>query len=231
MKIHCFQHIAFETPGSILAWAQIHQYSINYTLFYENPPVFPLINDIDFLLVLGGCMNVDEEAIYPWLREEKEFIQQAVSAGKKVLGICLGSQLIAHALGSKVYPQAEKEIGFFPVQFAKEAIQHPFFNHFKNPYMVFHWHGDTFNLPAGAALIASSDNCKNQAYLIGNNVLGLQFHIEMNEIVIKEMISHDADELVEMGSYIQSKEVIKNGYQYLAQNKNDLFRLLDKFIA
>jgi len=231
MKIHCFQHVAFETPGSILEWADIQQYSINYTRFYKELPVFPLINDIDFLLVLGGCMNVDEEAIYPWLREEKDFIREAVSAGKKVLGICLGSQLIAHALGSNVYPQEEKEIGFFSVQFTKEATQHPFFNHFKNPYTVFHWHGDTFNLPADATLIASSDTCKNQAYLVGNNVLGLQFHIEMDEKVINEMISHDGDELNEKGNYIQSKEVIKNGCQYLTQNKNDLFRLLDKFIA
>ena len=231
MKIHCFQHVAFETPGSILEWVHHHQYSINYTRFYEELPLFPLINDIDLLLILGGCMNVDEEALYPWLRDEKEFIMQAVGAGKKVLGICLGSQLIAHALGSKVYPQADKEIGFFPVQFTKEAIQHSFFNHFKNHYTVFHWHGDTFHLPADATLIASSGICKNQAYLVGNNVLGLQFHIEMNEIVINEMLQHDGDELDEKGSYIQTKEVIKNGSQLLAQNKNDLFKLLDKFIA
>lgn len=231
MKIHCFQHVAFETPGSIVEWAHHHQHSINYTRFYEKLPVFPLINDVDFLLVLGGSMNVDEEPKYPWLREEKNFIGQAVSAGKKVMGICLGSQLIARALGSEVYPQAEKEIGFFPVQFTEEATQHPFFNHFTNPYMVFNWHGDTFHLPAGASLIASSHSCKNQLYLAGNNVLGIQFHIEMNETVIIEMIHHDGDELNEKGRYIQTKEVIKNGYQYLAQNKNDLFRLLDKFIA
>ena len=231
MKIHCFQHVVFETPGNILEWAHHHQYSINYTRFYEDLPVLPLINDIDLLLVLGGCMNVDEEATYPWLREEKEFIRQAVRTGKKVLGICLGSQLIAHALGSKVYPQAEKEIGFFPVQFTSEATKHLFFNHFKNPYTVFHWHGDTFHLPADATLIASSGSCKNQAYLVGNNVIGLQFHIEMNEVVINEMLHHDGVELDEKGNYIQTKEVIKNGCQYLTQNKNDLFLLLDKFIA
>lgn len=231
MKIHCFQHVVFENPGSIVEWAHNHQHSINYTRFYERLPVFPLINDVDFLLVLGGSMNVDEEAKYPWLREEKDFIQQAISAGKKVMGICLGSQLIARALGAKVYPQAEKEIGFFPVQFTEEATQHPFFNHFKNPSMVFHWHGDTFHLPAGAALIASSQICKNQLYLAGNNVLGFQFHLEMNETVINEMIQHDGDELHERGKCIQPKEEIKNRYKYFAQNKIDLFRLLDKFIA
>ena len=231
MKIHCFQHVAFETPGSIIEWAHHHQHDICYTRFYERLPVFPLINDVDILLVLGGSMNVDEDAKYPWLREEKDFIRQAISAGKKVMGICLGSQLIARALGSEVYPQAEKEIGFFPVQFTEEGIQHPFFNHFKNPSMVFHWHGDTFHLPAGAALIASSQSCKNQLYLFGNNVLGLQFHLEMNEEVMNEMLLHDIVELNEKGKYIQTKELIKNGYQYLTQNKNDLFRLLDKFIA
>ena len=231
MKIHCFQHVAFETPGSIAEWAHHHQHSINYTCFYERLPVFPLINDVDFLLVLGGSMNVDEETKYPWLREEKDFIRQAISAGKKVMGICLGSQLIARALGAKVYPQAEKEIGFFPVQFSKEGMHHPFFNHFKNPYMVFHWHGDTFHLPDGTALIASSQSCKNQLYLAGNNVLGFQFHLEMNETVINEMIQHDGEELNERGKFIQPREEIKNSYQYLAQNKIDLFRLMDKFIA
>jgi GMP synthase (glutamine-hydrolysing) len=148
-----------------------------------------------------------------------------------VIGICLGTQLIAAALGSKVYAGSEKEIGFFPLGFTKEALAHPLFSHFSNPYIVFHWHGDTFDLPQHAQLVASTHVCKQQAYLIGNQVLGLQFHLEMNETILEDMLLHEGLELEEKGAYIQSKETIKNGYVHLAQNKKDMFLLLNKFFA
>lgn len=186
---------------------------------------------MDALLIMGGCMNVDEEIKFPWLRQEKAFIKAAVDAGKKVLGICLGSQLLAAALGSKVYPASQKEIGFLPLQFTGGALAHPFFQHFNNLYTVFQWHGDTFDLPGNALLIASTDVCKHQAYLINNHVLGLQFHFEMNETVLDNMLLHDGHELEEEGNYIQTKAAIENGNAHLKQNKKDLFLLLDKFFV
>lgn len=231
MKIHCFQHVIFETPGTILEWAQLHNHTITYTRFYQKNYTIPFIQEIDVLLIMGGNMNVDEEDKFPWLKQEKIIIKDAIEANKKVLGICLGAQLIAATLGSKVYPGIAKEIGFFPVQFTETALLHPFFNHLTNPYTVFHWHGDTFDLPANAQLIASSAVCKQQAFLFNHKVLGLQFHFEMDEIVNKQMIKYDGDELNEKGNTIQLKKTIQNNYLHLTQNKNDFFNLLDKFFA
>ncbi|MGE5108707.1 MAG: type 1 glutamine amidotransferase, partial [Sphingobacteriales bacterium] len=162
-------------------------------------------------------------------KEEKQLIKKTIDAGKKVIGICLGSQLIASALGCKVYPGKEKEIGFFPIQFTNDTLNNSLFKHLRNPYTVFHWHGDTFDLPANAQLIASTEVCKHQAFLIGNNVLGLQFHFEMNETVIEDMLKHDGHELEEKGEFISSKKEIRSNYHHLQQNKKDILLLLNKF--
>jgi GMP synthase (glutamine-hydrolysing) len=231
MLIHCFQHVKFETPGTIKDWADERGHTISYTYFFEKSFTIPGVNDIDAMLVMGGYMNVDEEEKFPWLKIEKEFIKQAIQVGKKVIGICLGSQLIAAALGNKVYAGKEKEIGFFPVEFTEAALSNHLFNHFSSPYTVFHWHGDTYDLPADAALLASTNPCKHQAYLIGNNVLGLQFHFEMNEIVLEDMLLHDGHELEESGKYIASKDEIRTNYHHLLQNRKNMFVLLDKFFA
>jgi GMP synthase-like glutamine amidotransferase len=229
MQIHCFQHVAFENPGTILEWAEINKHKISYTNYFEDNFSLPSIDDIDAFIIMGGCMNVDQYDKFPWLKAEKEFIKKTIDAGKKVIGICLGSQLIASALGAKVYAASETEIGFLPVNFTVEAIENLLFSHFKNPYHVFQWHGDTFELPANAKLIASSESCKNQVYLIDENVLGLQFHFEINESVIEDMLLHDGHELEEKGEFIQQADEIRTQFQHLKQNKKDSFLLLDKF--
>jgi GMP synthase-like glutamine amidotransferase len=230
MRIHCFQHVAFENLGSIVDWANINNHTINYTHFFEKDFILPDLSNIDMLIILGGCMNVDDESEFPWLKPEKEFIKQAIDFGKKVMGICLGSQLISAALGSKVYKGPETEIGFHPIQFNETALSMPLFQHFTNPYTVFQWHGDTFDLPKGAQLLASSEGCKNQAFLWNTNVLSMQFHIEMNETVLKDMLKQDGHELEENGSYIQKEAAIKANFHYLDQNKTDLHKLLNQFI-
>jgi GMP synthase-like glutamine amidotransferase len=231
MHIHCLQHVTFENPGTIVEWAKNNGHTLSYTYFFETKFALPNVNAIDALLVMGGYMNVDEETKYPWLEAEKNFIKQAIDANKKVMGICLGSQLIAAALGSKVYYANEKKIGFFPISFTNEALQYLLFNHFTNPYNVFHWHGNTFDLPNNAILVASTATCKHQAFFIGNNVLALQFHFEMNETVIEDMLLHDGHELEELGNFIQTKEIIRQQYHHLQQNKKDIFLLLDKFFG
>ncbi len=179
---------------------------------------------------MGGYMNVDEEDAFPWLKNEKAFIKEAIEANKKIIGICLGSQLVAAALGCKVYKGKEKEIGFFPVHFSDIALHHSLFAHFTSPYTLFHWHGDTFDLPEEAMVVASTGVCKHQAFLIGENILGLQFHLEVNETAIEQMLLHDGEELKEDGNYIQSLAEIRNNYKWLGKNKNDLFILLNKFV-
>lgn len=231
MNIHCLQHVSFENPGTIKDWADENNHSITCTYFFEESFSLPGIKSIDALVIMGGDMNVYEEEKYPWLAKEKEYISAAMGAGKKVLGICLGAQLIATALGSKVYPNNEKEIGFFPVHFSHSALKNPLFYHCSNPFIVFHWHGDTFDLPANAQLIASGEACQHQAFLIGKSVLGLQFHFEMNGTIIDNMIVHGGEELEAGGKYIQSKEGIQSGYAHLLKNKADFFMLLDNFFA
>lgn len=230
MKIHCFQHVAFENLGTIINWANANNHIIDYTYFFEKDITFPDLSNIDMLIVLGGRMNVDDETEFPWLKQEKDFIKQAIDSNKKVMGICLGSQLISAALGSKVYKGRETEIGFHPIQFNETALSTPLFQHFTNPYMVFQWHGDTFDLPEEAQLLASSEGCKNQAFLWNTNVLAMQFHIEMNETVLEDMLKHDGHELEESGIYIQKEATIRNDFHHLEQNKTDLHKLLNQFI-
>ncbi|NCI47664.1 glutamine amidotransferase-related protein [Sediminibacterium soli] len=148
-----------------------------------------------------------------------------------MLGICLGSQLIASAMGAAVYKGREKEIGFFPVQFSNAALTHRCFSHFTGTYTLFHWHGDTFDLPGNAIPIASSGVCPNQAFMIGDNALALQFHPEMTTASIEQMLLHDGGELEENGPFIQSKETIAGHYHLLDQNRKDLFLLLDAFFC
>lgn len=231
MNLYCLQHVLFENSGTISVWAAANKHTINYIYLFETNFLLPQLHEFDALLIMGGYMNVDDEERFPWLNEEKKFIRQAIDAGKKVIGICLGSQLIAKALGSKVYQGKEKEIGFFPITFTKEGTLHQYFNHFSNPYTVFHWHSDTFDLPANAQLIASTDSCRHQAYIIGTTVLAFQFHFEMNETVIEDMLLHDEHELEQTAKYIQSKEEIRKQFHHLQQNKKDLFLILDKFFA
>jgi GMP synthase-like glutamine amidotransferase len=230
MKIHCFQHVSFENLGTIEDWANTNNHTISYTYFFEKGFILPEVSNIDMLIVLGGFMNVDDEAEFPWLKTEKQFIKKAIDIGKKVLGICLGSQLIASVLGSDVYKGPETEIGFYPIQFNETALSMPLFKHFTNPYAVFQWHGDTFDLPKGAQLLASSESCKNQAFLWNTNVLAMQFHIEMNETVLEDMLKHDGHELEESGTYIQKEAEIKSDFNHLNQNKTDLHELLNQFI-
>ena len=231
LHFHCLQHAAFENPGTILEWIAVNNHTISYTYFFNQNFSFPSLDDIDVLLVMGGIMNVYEEQQFPWLKEEKQFIKAAAGAGKKIIGICLGSQLVAAALGARVYKNKETEIGFFPVSFTHAAMQHQLFSHFKNPYNVFQWHGDTFDLPANAILIASSEICKHQAYLAGDNILGLQFHFEINETIIEDMLLHDGHELQQHGASIHTPQQIRKNFFHLQQNKKDMFLLLDKFFA
>ena len=247
LRIHHLQHVPFESIGMIEDWMHEHNVLHAATHLY-NHEVLPDINYFDWLIIMGGPMSVNDEDDIKWLKTEKEFIKQAIAAEKTVIGICLGAQLIANVLGAKVYGNIKKEIGFFPVEqtvIANEAKQSVQQNNVTsseaknlpniveallNNQTVFHWHGETFDLPENAVLLASSEACINQAFLYKENVLGLQFHLEMDEAAIEKIIENCRAELVE-SKFIQTEETIRQEMKkHIPENRKLLFELLDDFL-
>lgn len=208
MKIHYIQHVPFENLGNIENWAKEQKHSLSATKVYENAN-FPDLNSFDLLIILGGPMNILEEEKYSWLKQEKEFIKRAIDAKKTVLGICLGAQLIANILGANVYRNEHKEIGWFPVIFSKKGKNNILFDNIADEIEVFHWHGDTFDLPIGAEILASSKVCKNQAFIYQSRVIGLQFHLESSPQSIENLIKNCSDEIVNE-QYIQTSTEMMN---------------------
>jgi GMP synthase-like glutamine amidotransferase len=138
---------------------------------------------------------VSDEAIHPWLLPEKRFIARAIGSSKVVLGICLGAQLIASSLGAKVRVNPEREIGWHPIEPAPEASRSAFASLFQAPMEVFHWHGETFELPPGATHLARSAACEHQAFSLGERVLGLQFHLEATAETARALVENCAADL------------------------------------
>jgi GMP synthase (glutamine-hydrolysing) len=178
MRIHWLQHVPFEDLGIIEQWAGAKAHNLSATRVYENGAL-PAKEEIDFLVIMGGPMSVWEEDKYPWLTRERRFIKDAIRENKTVLGICLGAQLIVDVLGARIYPSRHKEIGWFPIVPTDAARGSKIFSFLADPLTVFHWHGDTFDLPHGAIRMAESNGCQNQAYVFGSNVIGMQFHLEV----------------------------------------------------
>lgn len=202
MRAHYFQHVPFEGLGSIHPWLLNTGFEISCTRFYASDAI-PELDEIDLLIIMGGPMSVKDESLYPWLKVEKEFIGKAIEKRKAVLGICLGAQLIASAMGGDIFPNPEKEIGWFPVKAVTSAKGKGF--SFPEELEVFHWHGETFSLPENAIHLARNKVCTNQAFQMGDRVIGLQFHLETTPEFLQEIIGHCRDEL-SPGAYIQTEE-------------------------
>jgi len=206
MKAHYLQHVPFEGIGSVGPWLEAAGYKVSRTrLFAAEEPPSP--DEIDFLVIMGGPMSVNDEGEYPWLVREKQFVRDVIAAGKPVLGVCLGAQLIANCLGARVYRNAVKEIGWFPIR-GIPATDKTIFG-FPPSVEVFHWHGETFDLPEGAVHLAQSGVCRNQAFQYGRSVIGLQFHLETTPDSARELVQHCRDELVP-ADYIQTEADILN---------------------
>ncbi len=220
MRAHYLQHAPFEALGSIEAWLRTAGAVLKGTRFFESARL-PELKDLDLLVVLGGPMSVNDEADFPWLVEEKCFIRECVKAGKSVLGICLGAQLIASAMGGRVYRNPVKEIGWFPVHGVPSLDGSTFC--FPPSLEVFHWHGETFDLPTGAIRIARSQACENQAFQVNRRVIGLQFHLETTPEAAQAMVSH-------CGAELTSAEYVQPGAAILAAEP-EKYRNINNFMA
>lgn len=206
LNVHVLQHVPYEGLGNIESWVSARGGVVSCTHFFDASPALPEVDDFDLLVVLGGPMSVNDEDALPWLVEEKRFIARVMQSGKPVLGICLGAQLIANVLGAKVYAAKQKEIGWFPV----EAVPHDAGAfRFADRMKVFHWHGETFDLPPGAVHLARSCVCENQSFQIGANVIGLQFHLETTPESLEAIVANSRDELAE-GEFIQSEAEMRD---------------------
>jgi GMP synthase (glutamine-hydrolysing) len=179
-------------------------YQISSTKLYSEEN-FPGLEDFDWLIIMGGPMGVYDEDRFPWLKNEKRFISDVIEAGKVLLGVCLGAQLIASVLGAKVYKNRFREIGWFPITRSETAAETILGKVLPETLEVFHWHGDTFDIPQGATLLASSEACHNQGFVIENRIVGFQFHLETTMEAAKKLINECSDEL-DGSRYVQSKE-------------------------
>ena len=224
LRIHYFQHHPSEGLCSIEEWISSAGHSLTSTRFYENQTL-PELSEIDWLIVMGGPMNVNDEKEFEWLAREKKFIREAIDHDKIVLGICLGSQLVSAALGARVYANNEKEIGWFDIELTKSA-QSGLFSDMGSVLRVFHWHGDTFDLPENAILLASSAATMNQGYIYKGKVLALQFHMEQTVESMNAMINSWGGEL-KAGKYVQTVKELQNT-GLLESNKKILFGLLTR---
>jgi GMP synthase-like glutamine amidotransferase len=204
MRAHYLQHVPFEGLGSIEPWLQAAGYEITSTRFFESVSL-PDVNEVDMLVVMGGPMSVNDEDEFPWLVPEKQFIRDAIQYGKSILGVCLGAQLIASAMSARVHRHPIKEIGWFPVQGVPPVGSLTF--RFPPSVDVFHWHGETFDLPSGATRLARSAGCENQAFQLGRSVIGLQFHLETTPESAREIVAHCRAELLP-SKYVQPEAVI-----------------------
>ncbi len=204
IRVHVFQHVPFEDLGSIAPWLKRRGMLTSYTRFFAGDSL-PALEQVDALIVMGGPMSVNDEEKYPWLISEKHFIREAIRQNIPVLGICLGAQLIASALGAHIYTNPVKEIGWFPVQ-SLITSNHVF--NFPAEFIAFHWHGETFDLPEGAVPLARSAACEHQAFQLRQNVIGLQFHLETTPAGVLSLIENCRDELCP-AAYVQTEQDLR----------------------
>jgi GMP synthase-like glutamine amidotransferase len=229
MKLYFFQHVPYESPGFILEWAKERGHFCHFVHFYENCTL-PEINLIEALVVLGGPMNIYDVEKYSWLEPEKDFVKNFIRSGKKVLGICLGSQMIANSLGAKVIKNDHTEIGWFKVMVDQDRMPKQFTDIFPDEFITFHWHGDTFDIPEMAIGFISSEATPNQAF-IHKNVAAFQFHPEMTKEGVAMLVEHNEEVFEKEYPFIQSRMKLMDTVTYFEINKNFLYKFLDKFFG
>jgi GMP synthase (glutamine-hydrolysing) len=230
MRIHCLQHSPLAGQSFLPEWAARHGHAWERTVMSSQGAGPPDIEEVDFLVITGGPMSVWEERRYPWLGEEKRYLERYLATGKPLLGICLGAQLLAEILGAKVMPGGHKEIGWFEVRTTQALRDTPLTGSLPERFETFLWHADTFDLPEDALHLARSEAFANQAYLWGP-ALALQFHLEVRPDWVGMLVDRDAQELVP-APFVQTREQLLNRPESLyAANNALLNRLLAAWLG
>ncbi len=193
------KNVKFEGPGTILDF--LIDKKIPYKVVELGDGEYPMhLEDYDTVIMMGGPMAIYEMDMYPFLKKAESIINWAITSKKRILGICLGAQMIAHCFGARVYPGDKKEIGWYDIELTNEGLldpcmralaKHPQTGDVWKRFKVFHWHGDTFDLPKDAVRLASSNLYENQAFRIGESIYALQFHIEVNKELLTEWFKDD----------------------------------------
>lgn len=225
MRIACLQHVPYESAGSISAWAQARGYEFVAHHVYRHDAL-PAPHAWDALVVMGGPMGVHDEAAHPWLWPEKACLRSWLSERKPVLGICLGAQLLADVLGAEVRRNEQREIGWFPLRRRPEAQETRLGQILPEQLEAFHWHGDTFAMPAGATALAASEACANQGFVHAERVVGLQFHLEMDLATAQALVGNTEGSLAPE-PYVQPPEVMLARPERFAALREPMFKLLD----
>lgn len=226
-RVHWLQHAEHEELGCIAPWLRQRGYPVTHTRLYAGDRL-PSAAEFDWLIVMGGPMNIYEHERHPWLVPEKALINDACVSKKRVLGLCLGGQLIADALGGPVRKNEHSEIGFFDVYLTEDAAKYDVFSGIPNRFSAFHWHGDTFAIPPSCHNLIKSDACVNQAFAWGDRVLGLQFHLEVTEPDARRWLELED---LKPARYVQTAEQILREPARFAQNNALMVKLLENLDA
>ena len=230
MRLLLLQHDPLDGPGSLTEWAAARGHTIFTCLICRGDPL-PPVGSFDLLVSLGGPMGAYDEEKHPWLAAEKEYLRQAVAAGKKILGLCLGCQLLADALGGKAFRHSCKEFGWQPIEPTTAGGE--WFGA-QGTFHAFQWHGDTYTLPPGAVQLARNEASEQQAFLMkgptGDQVLGLQFHLEWTERMAREALAEPGVAPPPSPSVQTPGEILADPTLFDSAKKR-FFALLDRFTA
>ena len=208
MRALVLQHVAIEWPGTLAAYLEARGWKLYTVALYAGVHPPEDAQGYQAVIVMGGPMGVYDAAEYPFLRNEHDFLRRVVAQDVPLLGICLGSQLLAKALGARVYRNPHKEIGWYTVDLTPAGAADPLFAGLPSPVPVFQWHGDAFDLPAGAIALASSPLCTHQAFRYGDRVYGLLFHLELTPAIIHTWIEAFQDELVRLRGTVDPARLV-----------------------
>ena len=222
--VHIIQQESFENPGMILEWLDMK--GIEYQITHVYKDQIKLTDSPELIIIMGGTASVQQTDKYPHLTPLKQYLKEQYKQGTKMLGICLGAQLLAELIGASVYGNNCQEIGWFPVQFSTELLSSTLFNFFPKEQVVMHWHSDTFDIPTGAVHLGGSVATPNQGFVFEDKICALQFHIETTSESLKPLVSRLGHTL-QKDTWVQVSDEILAGEKYTKSN----YELLDKILS